>query len=326
MKTKTLFNTALTTALVAGGLTFANAQYNAHAEAAPKYNSEVGVAHTRVHVKSKYLYTSLSMKHRVRINNKKVFIYESYIHFTKGKHKGVWKYVKSGKVHGWVKSSQVKKAPAKAKASKKISGSITIKLPSTSNGSVKKSIAKKPVVKKTTVKKTVAKKAVKKTTTKAKYTTKDQYYIPNAENVKAEFKKLLDPYLAKYNKTYGVPTDMSPKYTAIVDKGDDGQDYGGEYVVTSGNVVQSDKAMAKELFNGLLHGTLMDNLKDPSRTNVIIDHVTFDGKVNLTNPGKTPLGIDARLYLTWYWNFDIDSPYVISTHSNTNTNDSEYDE
>ena len=115
-------------------------------------------------------------------------------------------------------------------------------------------------------------------------------------------------------------------YNAIVDKGDDGQDYGGEYVVTSGNVVQSDKAMAKELFNGLLHGTLMDNLKDPSRTNVIIDHITFDGKVNLTNPGKTPLGIDARLYLTWYWNPNIESPYVVWTHSNSNTNDDEYDE
>lgn len=280
MKTKTLFNAILTTALVAGGLTFANAQYNAHAEAAPKNNSEVGVAHTKVHVNSKYLYTSLSMKHRVRINNKKVFIYESYIHFTKGKHKGIWKYVNSGKVHGWVKASQVKKA---------------------------------------TVKKTVAKKAVKKTTTK------DKYYIPNETKVKAEFKKLLDPYLAKYKKTYGTPSDMS-NYNAIVDKGDDGQDYGGEYVVTSGNVVQSDKAMAKELFNGLLHGTLMDNFKDPSLTNVIIDHITFDGKINLTNPGKTPLGIDARLYLTWYWNPNIDSPYVVWTHSNSNTNDDEYDE
>lgn len=310
MKTKTLFNAALTTALVAGGLTFANAQYNAHAEAAPKYNSEVGVAHTRVHVKSKYLYTSLSMKHRVRINNKKVYIYESYIHFTKGKHRGVWKYVKSGKVHGWVKASQVKKAPAKAKASKKISGSITIKIPSTSNGSVKKSIAKKPVVKKTTVKKTVAKKSVKKTTTKAKSTTKDQYYIPNEANVRAEFKKLLDPYLAKYNKTYGTPSDLS-HYTTMIDN--DG--YGGEFVVTSGNVVQSDKDMAKELFNGLLHGTLNHYLTDPSRTNVIIDHVEFDGKVNLTNPGKTPLGIDARLYLTWYDDDNITSPYDNFTHS-----------
>lgn len=319
MKTKTLFNTALTTALVAGGLTFANAQYNAHAEAAPKYNSEVGVAHTRVHVKSKYLYTSLSMKHRVRINNKKVYIYESYIHFTKGKHKGVWKYVKSGKVQGWVKASQVKKASAKE--NKKISGSITIKLPSTSNGSVKKSIAKKPVVKKATVKKTFAKKAVKKTTTKAKSNTKDQYYIPNEANVKAEFIKLLQPYLDKNKKTYGVPTDMS-HYMAGVDK--DG--YGGEYVVTSGNVVQSDKAMAKELLNGLLKGTLNGYLKDPSTTYVIVDHITFDGKVNLTNPGKTPFGIDARLYLTWYWDDNISSPYDIVTHSNSNTNDDEYDE
>lgn len=193
------------------------------------------------------------------------------------------------------------------------------------SGYVNARTIKRFVVKKTTVKKTVAKKAVKKTTTKAKSTTKDQYYIPNEANVRAEFKKLLDPYLAQYKKTYGTPSDMS-NYNAIVDKGDDGQDYGGEYVVTSGNVVQSDKAMAKELFNGLLHGTLMDNLKDPSRTNVIIDHITFDGKVNLTNPGKTPLGIDARLYLTWYWNPNIESPYVVWTHSNSNTNDDEYDE
>ena len=193
------------------------------------------------------------------------------------------------------------------------------------SGYVNAGTIKRFVVKKTTVKKTVAKKAVKKTTTKAKSTTKDQYYIPNEANVRAEFKKLLDPYLAQYKKTYGTPSDMS-NYNAIVDKGDDGQDYGGEYVVTSGNVVQSDKAMAKELFNGLLHGTLMDNLKDPSRTNVIIDHITFDGKVNLTNPGKTPLGIDARLYLTWYWNPNIESPYVVWTHSNSNTNDDEYDE
>lgn len=193
------------------------------------------------------------------------------------------------------------------------------------SGYVNAGTIKRFVVKKTTVKKTVAKKAVKKTTTKAKSTTKDKYYIPNEANVRAEFKKLLDPYLAQYNKTYGTPSDMS-NYNAIVDKGDDGQDYGGEYVVTSGNVVQSDKAMAKELFNGLLHGTLMDNLKDPSRTNVIIDHITFDGKINLTNPGKTPLGIDARLYLTWYWNPNIESPYVVWTHSNSNTNDDEYDE
>lgn len=326
MKTKTLFNTALTTALVAGGLTFANAQYNAHAEAAPKYNSEVGVAHTRVHVKSKYLYTSLSMKHRVRINNKKVYIYESYIHFTEGKHKGVWKYVKSGKVQGWVKASQVKKAPAKAKASKKISGSITIKLPSTSNGSVKKSIAKKPVVKKATVKKTFAKKAVKKTTTKAKSTTKDQYYIPNEANVRAEFIKLLQPYLDKYGKKYGVPADMSSHYMAMVNKGDDGQDYGGEYVVTSGNAAQSDKAIAKELLNGLLHGTLYSYLNDPSNPYVVVDHITFDGKINLTHPSKTLGGIDSRLYLTWYWDDRIPSKDVISTNSSTDTNDDEYDE
>lgn len=178
------------------------------------------------------------------------------------------------------------------------------------SGYVNAGTIKRFVVKKTTVKKTVAKKAVKKTTTKAKSTTKDQYYIPNEANVRAEFKKLLDPYLAKYNKTYGTPSDLS-HYTTMIDN--DG--YGGEFVVTSGNVVQSDKDMAKELFNGLLHGTLNHYLTDPSRTNVIIDHVEFDGKVNLTNPGKTPLGIDARLYLTWYDDDNITSPYDNFTHS-----------
>lgn len=189
------------------------------------------------------------------------------------------------------------------------------------SGYVNAGTIKRFVVKKTTVKKTVAKKAVKKTTTKAKSNTKDQYYIPNEANVKAEFIKLLQPYLDKNKKTYGVPTDMS-HYMAGVDK--DG--YGGEYVVTSGNVVQSDKAMAKELLNGLLKGTLNGYLKDPSTTYVIVDHITFDGKVNLTNPGKTPFGIDARLYLTWYWDDNISSPYDIVTHSNSNTNDDEYDE
>lgn len=189
------------------------------------------------------------------------------------------------------------------------------------SGYVNAGTIKRFVVKKTTVKKTVAKKSVKKTTTKAKSTTKDQYYIPNEANVKAEFIKLLQPYLDKNKKTYGVPTDMS-HYMAGVDK--DG--YGGEYVVTSGNVVQSDKAMAKELLNGLLKGTLNGYLKDPSTTYVIVDHITFDGKVNLTNPGKTPFGIDARLYLTWYWDDNISSPYDIVTHSNSNTNDDEYDE
>lgn len=178
------------------------------------------------------------------------------------------------------------------------------------SGYVNAGMIKRFVVKKTTVKKTVAKKAVKKTTTKAKSTTKDKYYIPNEANVRAEFKKLLDPYLAKYNKTYGTPSDLS-HYTTMIDN--DG--YGGEFVVTSGNVVQSDKDMAKELFNGLLHGTLNHYLTDPSRTNVIIDHVEFDGKVNLTNPGKTPLGIDARLYLTWYDDDNITSPYDNFTHS-----------
>ena len=189
------------------------------------------------------------------------------------------------------------------------------------SGYVNAGTIKRFVVKKANVKKTVAKKAVKKTTKKAKSTTKDQYYIPNEANVRAEFKKLLDPYLAQYNKTYGIPTDMS-HYMAGVDN--DG--FGGEYVVTSGNVVQSDKAMAKELLKGLLKGTLNGYLNDPSTTHVIVDHITFDGKVNLTNPGKTPFGIDARLYLTWYWDDNISSPYDIVTHSNSNTNDDEYDE
>lgn len=194
------------------------------------------------------------------------------------------------------------------------------------SGYVNAGMIKRFVVKKTTVKKTAAKKAVKKTTTKAKSTTKDQYYIPNEANVKAEFIKLLQPYLDKYGKKYGVPADMSSHYMAMVNKGDDGQDYGGEYVVTSGNAAQSDKAIAKELLNGLLHGTLYSYLNDPSNPYVVVDHITFDGKINLTHPSKTLGGIDSRLYLTWYWDDRIPSKDVISTNSSTDTNDDEYDE
>lgn len=194
------------------------------------------------------------------------------------------------------------------------------------SGYVNAGTIKRFVVKKANVKKTVAKKAVKKTTTKAKSTTKDQYYIPNEANVRAEFIKLLQPYLDKYGKKYGVPADMSSHYMAMVNKGDDGQDYGGEYVVTSGNAAQSDKAIAKELLNGLLHGTLYSYLNDPSNPYVVVDHITFDGKINLTHPSKTLGGIDSRLYLTWYWDDRIPSKDVISTNSSTDTNDDEYDE
>ena len=111
-------------------------------------------------------------------------------------------------------------------------------------------------------------------------------YVPNKENIKAEFKKLLDPYLAQYGKTYGVTNGDSIKPLK------DRSGYGSEFVVTSGNSVNSDKEMANVLFNGLLHGTLMIYLNDISNVSVIVDHIDIDNSYGTT---------DARLYLTWYW-------------------------
>ena len=130
-------------------------------------------------------------------------------------------------------------------------------------------------------------------------THKKGQYVPNKENIKAEFKKLLDPYLAKYGKTYGTP--IGKKYMAIV--GDN--NYGAEFVVTSGNIVSSDKEMAKTLFNGLLRGTLMNYLEDHSNVNVIIDHLDIDNSDGTT---------DARLYLTWYCDITIPSNRSISNY------------
>lgn len=111
-------------------------------------------------------------------------------------------------------------------------------------------------------------------------------YVPNKENIKSEFKKLIDPYLAQYGKTYGVTNGDSIK--PLTDR----SGYGSEFVVTSGNSVSSDKEMAKVLFNGLLNGTLMSYLKDNSNVSVVVDHIDIDNSYGTT---------DARLYLTWYW-------------------------
>lgn len=121
---------------------------------------------------------------------------------------------------------------------------------------------------------------------KVSKTHKKGQYVPNKENIKAEFKKLLDPYLAQYGKTYGVTNGDSIKPLK------DRSGYGSEFVVTSGNFVNSDKAMANVLFNGLLHGTLMIYLNDSSNVSVIVDHIDIDNSYGT---------IDARLYLTWYW-------------------------
>lgn len=127
-------------------------------------------------------------------------------------------------------------------------------------------------------------------------TYKKRQYVPNKENIKAEFKKLLAPYLAQYGKTYGVTTGK------MVEPISDKNGYGDEFVVTSGNSVNSDKAMAKVLFNGLLKGTLMTYLEDHSDVSVVIDHVDLD-----TSGGS----IDARLYLTWYQDMSIQPKFEI---------------
>ncbi|CAI2675571.1 hypothetical protein AKUH3B101J_PKUN00140 (plasmid) [Apilactobacillus kunkeei] len=82
----------------------------------------------------------------------------------------------------------------------------------------------------------------------------------------------------------------------------DSNGYGSEFVVTSGNFVNSDKAMAKILFNGLLNGTLMTYLEDHSDVSIVIDHVDLD-----TSGGS----IDARLYLTWYQDMSIQPKFEI---------------
>lgn len=121
-------------------------------------------------------------------------------------------------------------------------------------------------------------------------------YVPNKENIKAELKKLLDPYLTQYGKIYGVTTGK------MVEPIVDSNGYGSEFVVTSGNFVNSDKAMAKILFNGLLNGTLMTYLEDHSDVSIVIDHVDLD-----TSGGS----IDARLYLTWYQDMSIQPKFEI---------------
>lgn len=185
----------------------------------------------------------------------------------------VYKYVlASNGRNGWVNTKYVKRLKAAKhkyvpkKHKKTIKKSVTINIP------------------------TSKKQSVTKNKTKANSNSSVQYresqYVPNKENIKLEFKKLIDPYLTKYGKTYGVTNGDSIK--PLVDK--DG--YGSEFVVTSGNSVNSDKEMAQVLFNGLINGTLMSCLKDDSNVSVNIDHIDIDNSYGTT---------DARLYLTWYW-------------------------
>lgn len=285
MKKTSIINAALTAVLVSGGIAFANAENNVSAQASRKYNHVVHVRRTRVHVKAKHVYTSLSLHHRRRINSSKVFTYSKYIHFNKKRNHRIYKYVSYGKVHGWVNTKYVSKVKAAkhkkvVKHHKKtIKKSVTITIPNT--------------------KKKAATKVKPKLTLIPPYNHKQGRYVPNKENIKAEFKKLLDPYLEKYGKTYGTP--VGKKYMAVV--GDN--NYGAEFVVTSGNIVSSDKEMAKTLFNGLLHGTLPSYLTDPTNTNVIIDHLDIDNSDGTT---------DARLYLTWYCDITIPSNRSISNY------------
>lgn len=219
---------------------------NVSAQASNKYNHSVNVKHVKVKIKTKYVYTSLSLKHRKRINSNKVFVYSKYIHFNKKHNHALYKYVSSGKIHGWVNTKYVKTIKSvKHKETKRQSG---------------------------------------------------KQYIPNKENIKREFKKLLDPYLVKYGKKYGATTGKMIE--PIVDK----NGYGSEFVVTSGNAAKSDKEMAKILFNGLLNGTLMTYLEDHSYVSVIIDHIDID-----PSDGT----IDARLYLTWYSDMSIQPKFEI---------------
>lgn len=282
MKKTSIINAALTAVLVSGGIAFANAENNVSAQASKKYNHVVHVRRTRVHVKAKHVYTSLSLHHRRRINSSKVFTYSKYIHFNKKRNHRIYKYVSYGKVHGWVNTKYVSKVNATkhkkvVKHHKKtIKKSVTITIPNT--------------------KKKAATKVKPKLSLIPPYNHVKGQYVPNKENIKNEFKKLLDPYLEKYGKTYGTP--VGKQYMPIV--GDN--NYGAEFVVTSGNSVSSDKAMAKVLFNGLLHGTLMNYLEDHSQVNVIIDHIDLD-----TSDGT----IDARLYLTWYQDISIQPKFQI---------------
>lgn len=285
MKTKFIINAALTAAVVSGGLAFSNSQNNISAQASRKYNHVVHVRRTRVHVKIKHLYTSTSLHHRRRINNHKTFTYSKYIHFHKKHKHGVYKYVSSGKVHGWVKAKYVKKVKAAKhkyvpkKHKKTIKKSITINIPNTN--------------------KKVTNKTKPKSKINAPITTKKGKYVPNKENIINEFKKLLSPYLEKYGKTYGTP--VGNQYMAIT--GDN--NYGAEFVVTSGNIVSSDKEMAKTLFNGLINGTLPNYLTDPTNTNVIVDHLDIDSSYGT---------VDARMYLTWYCDISIPSTRTISNY------------
>lgn len=288
MKTKFIINAALTAVVVSGGLAFSNSQNNVSAQASRKYNHVVHVRRTRVHVKVKHLYTSTSLHHRRRINNHKTFTYSKYIHFHKKHKHGVYKYVSSGKVHGWVKAKYVKKVKAAKhkyvpkKHKKTIKKSVTIKIPNTN--------------------KKVTNKTKPKSKVNAPVSKKNVQYVPNKENIKNEFKKLLDPYLVKYGKTYGIPKDYGTPAGKLIVPIADSNGYGDEFAVTFGTAVRSDKEMAKTLFNSLLNGTLMSYLEDHSDVSVIVDHIDIDPSDGI---------IEAKLYLTWYQDRNITPKFAI---------------
>ena len=195
----------------------------------------------------------------------------------------IYKYVlASNGRNGWVNTKYVKRLKAAKhkyvpkKHKKTIKKSVTIKIPNTN--------------------KKVTNKTKPNSKVNAPVSKKNVQYVPNKENIKNEFKKLLDPYLVKYGKTYGVTTGK------MIEPIVDSNGYGSEFVVTSGNSVQSDKDMAKVLFKGLLNGTLMTYLEDHSDVSVVIDHVDLD-----TSGGS----IDARLYLTWYQDMSIQPKFEI---------------
>ena len=133
-------------------------------------------------------------------------------------------------------------------------------------------------------------------------THKKRQYVPNKENIKNEFKKLLDPYLVKYGKTYGIPKDYGTPAGKLIVPIADSNGYGDEFAITFGTAVRSDKEMAKTLFNSLLNGTLMSYLEDHSDVSVIVDHIDIDPSDGI---------IEAKLYLTWYQDMSIQPKFAI---------------